>query len=134
MRKCRTTHMPIFLTLVLHCWDWFIVFKKMSGKHFSIQGQYDLDLWPRNPKVNRGHLLVMNNHLVKYKNVLLKIIIKMSGNHFDIQCHCELVLLPLANLPMKYEDFVMNDFQYNQRKPYGLSTDRPSDDIPTDRH
>ena len=59
----------------------------------------------------------------------------MSGNHFDIQGNCDLghrpsnpkineaYLLDMANLDVKYENFVVNGFQDNQRKPYGLPTD-----------
>jgi hypothetical protein len=32
-----------------------------------LQIQCDLDLWPLDPKINRGHLLVMYNHHTKFK-------------------------------------------------------------------
>jgi hypothetical protein len=33
----------------------------------------------------------------------------------------------MTNHYVKYEDFVINTFQDNQRKPCGLPTDRPTD-------
>ena len=36
-----------------------IILKKMSWNNFDIQGQCDLDLWPSDRKINKGHLLVM---------------------------------------------------------------------------
>ena len=47
-----------------------LFFKKqeMFVKHVcapKLKCHCDLDLWPRNPKVNRGHLLIMTNHLTK---------------------------------------------------------------------
>ena len=35
---------------------------------FNIQCHFDLDLWPRNPKFNRGHLLVMTNLHTKFED------------------------------------------------------------------
>ena len=58
----------------------------------------------------------------------------ICGNHFVIQVHCDLDLRPSdpiinrghllvkTNLYVKYEDFVINGFHDNQRKPYGLQT------------
>ena len=66
-----------------------IVFKKIIGNHFNFQGLGNLDLWPSDPKINRGHSLV------------------------------------ITKLHIKYED-CFNGFQDNQRKPFGLPTDRPT--------
>jgi hypothetical protein len=43
----------------------------MSGNHTYIQGPCQLDLWPSDSKINRGHLLVMNNQHVKYKDFVI---------------------------------------------------------------
>ena len=40
-------------------------------KHFNIQGQCDLDFWPSNAKINRGHLLVLANQHVKYEDSVM---------------------------------------------------------------
>ena len=34
---------------------WTIVLKKMSRNHFDIQDHCDLDLWPTDSKIDRGH-------------------------------------------------------------------------------
>ena len=42
--------------------------QEMFVKHVcppKLKCHCDLDLWPRNPKFNRGHLLVMTNHHTK---------------------------------------------------------------------
>jgi hypothetical protein len=39
----------------------------LIGNRFCLQGQCDLDLWPLDPKINRGHLLVMTNHHTKFE-------------------------------------------------------------------
>jgi hypothetical protein len=55
----------IYRTRPMHLWSLKVkaswVVKLLIGNHFDIQGQFDLDLWPKGPKNNRGHLLVMNN-------------------------------------------------------------------------
>ena len=45
-----------------------MIFKIISGNHFNIQGhcKFTIDL-----VINRGHLLVMTNHLVKYENLMI---------------------------------------------------------------
>ena len=53
----------------------------MSKNHFAIQGHYDLDLRPSDPKINRGHLLVMINLQVKYDDSVINDI----GNHLVYQ-------------------------------------------------
>ena len=55
---------PHFLTLGFTLFGMiikFLVFKKMSGNHFDIQGHCDLDLYQSNSKIIRGHLLLMTN-------------------------------------------------------------------------
>ena len=52
---------------------WLIVFKKMSGNHFAIQGHFDLDLSPTDPKLDRGHLLFMFNLHVKYEDFVIHV-------------------------------------------------------------
>ena len=42
----------------------------MSGNHFNIQGHYDLDLRPSDPKFDRIHLLVMTNIRKNMKTVI----------------------------------------------------------------
>jgi hypothetical protein len=60
------------------CWSWTIIIPRLKfpgisvlqllfGNRFYLQGQCDLDLWPIDPKINRGYLLVMNNHYTKFK-------------------------------------------------------------------
>ena len=91
----------------------------------------DLDLWRSDPKINRGHLLVMTNQHVKYEDFVIYIVFKIiSGNHFNIQGHCDLDLWPsdpkinrghllvMTNLHVTYEDFVMYSIQDNQWKPF----------------
>jgi hypothetical protein len=43
------------------------VLKLLIGNSFYLQGQFDLDLCPLDPKINIGHLLVMNNHHTKFE-------------------------------------------------------------------
>ena len=43
----------------------------MSGIHFEIQGHCDLDLWPTDHKIDRGHLLVLTNLHVKYEEFVI---------------------------------------------------------------
>ena len=88
-----------------------MIFKIISGIQFDILGHCDLDIWPIGPKSTRGHLLVMSNHFVKHKNLI--VFKKLSGNYIDIQGHCSLDFwLVTTNLHVKYEDFVINGFQY----------------------
>jgi hypothetical protein len=44
----------------------------MSGNHTNIQETRDLDLWPSDPKINKGHLLVISSQYVKYEDFLDK--------------------------------------------------------------
>ena len=102
----------------------------MSGNHFDIQVQCDLDLGPSEPKINRGHLLVMTNLQVKYEGSVINGFQDISGNYFIIQGNCDLdfwpsdskinwgYLLLIMNLHVKYEDFVIYGIQDNQRKPF----------------
>ena len=62
----------------------------------------------------------------------------ISGNHFNVG-HCDPDLWPsdpkiytsylliMTNLLLQYEDFMIYSFQNNQRKPFGLPNDRPTD-------
>jgi hypothetical protein len=48
--------------------------------------------WPSDPKMNRGHLLVMTNHYEKYEDFVMHILKKISRSHFDIKGHYDLDL------------------------------------------
>ena len=65
---------------------WYTVFKITSGNHSDIQCHRELDLWPTCPKINKDHLLVMTNSLVKYQYVI------NNGfyENYDIQSQFEL--------------------------------------------
>ena len=107
-----------------------MLFKIISGNHFNIQGHRDLDLWPIDTKMNRGHLLVMTNLHVKNDDFVVNGFQENQKNHFNIQGLCDLDLwlsdtkinrghlLVMTNLHVKYEVFVINGFQDNQRKPF----------------
>jgi hypothetical protein len=43
----------------------------MSWNYTNIQGPCDLDLWPSDPKINNGHILVMTNQFVKYEDFVI---------------------------------------------------------------
>jgi hypothetical protein len=43
------------------------VVKLLIRNHFYLQGQYDLDLWPLNPKTNSGHILAKANAPLKFE-------------------------------------------------------------------
>ena len=56
------------------CEKWGLVinsFQDNQRKPFCIQCHCDLDLWLSDPKINRGHQLVMSNHLLKCKNLII---------------------------------------------------------------
>ena len=69
-KKCLTTHMPP-----------------------------DLDLWPTDPKINRGHLLVIINQHIKYEDSVMKGIQnnqrKPSGLPTDQQTDISKTIYPL---------------------------------------
>ena len=75
---------PPFLTRDSHCWEWLMVFKKMSENHFDIQRSLGQDLWPTEPKSNRIHLLVMANVHVRYENFVINGFQDNQRNHLDI--------------------------------------------------
>ena len=54
----------------MYLWSFMIlgisVLELSSGNHFTISGHRDLDLWPSDLKINRGHLLVMINVPMKF--------------------------------------------------------------------
>ena len=105
--------------------------KKISGNHFDIQNKENrnpsaLDLWSSDPTMNRGYLLVMRYHLVKYENLMIDSFQNISGNYFDIQCQLDLwpndhkirnVVIYyswfMTNLHTKYDDVVIDGFQDN---------------------
>ena len=62
-----------------------IVFKKMRGNHFAIQGHSDLDLEPTDPKIKRGHLLVKTNRHVKYEDFVIYSFRENKRKHSNIQ-------------------------------------------------
>jgi hypothetical protein len=43
----------------------------MSSNHSDLKVPCDLDHWPSDPKINRGHLLVVTNHYVKYEDFVI---------------------------------------------------------------
>jgi hypothetical protein len=43
----------------------------MSWNHTTIQGHCDHYLWPGDPIINNGYLLVKNNKYVKYKDFVI---------------------------------------------------------------
>jgi hypothetical protein len=51
----------------------------MSENHFDNYGSRDL--WPSDPKINKGHLLVMTDQYVKYKNFVKTVYKIISGNY-----------------------------------------------------
>ena len=44
------------------------VLELSSGNHFTASGHCDLDLWPSDLKINRGHLPVMTNVPMKFRD------------------------------------------------------------------
>jgi hypothetical protein len=46
--------------------------KLLGGQAFSSQGPCDLDLWPSDLKINRGHLQIMTNLHAKYEDCVSK--------------------------------------------------------------
>jgi hypothetical protein len=46
--------------------------KLLGGQAFLIQGPCDLDLWPGDLKIIRGHLLIMTSLHAKYEDCGLK--------------------------------------------------------------
>jgi hypothetical protein len=100
----------------------------MKGNHTNIQGPCDLDLWPSDPKINRGHLLVMTNQYVKYEDFVMHSFQDNKRTPFwhlrpsyldlwtsdpkSITGH----LLVTTNHYVKYEDFAIITFQDNELK------------------
>jgi hypothetical protein len=48
-----------------------IIFQNNKLKSPTIQKPCDLDLWHGDPKINRGHLLIMTNQYVKYEDFVI---------------------------------------------------------------
>jgi hypothetical protein len=48
------------------------ILKLLGGLTFFIQGPSDLDLWPSDLKISRGHLLVITKLNIKYEDCWLK--------------------------------------------------------------
>jgi hypothetical protein len=88
--------------ILLYRWRTFIYIQLLFSKHHhqvvvllqKCKDHCDPDLWPFDPKINRGHVLDMTVHPVKFYSVDL-ILKLLSGNCF---------LLPnMDNHPMKFE-------------------------------
>ena len=56
---------------------------------------HSMSMWPSVPKINRGHPLVINNHLVKYENLMTNSLQDIQS--FDIQGHCDYNVWPSDN-------------------------------------
>ena len=106
-----------------------MIFKILiSGKSFNIQGHCDLELRPSDCKSSMGHLIVMTNHLVEYRNLLINSFQENEQTPFytfkvTVTFTFDLLTtnsIGVINLHVKYEQFVINDFQNNQQKPYTL--------------
>jgi hypothetical protein len=53
------------------CDIWRLCNKYCNIPYYNLR-PYNLDLWPCDKKFNWDHLLVMNNHYVKYKDCVIK--------------------------------------------------------------
>ena len=62
----------------------------MSGNNFDIQGNYDI--WLSEPKINRGHLLIMTNLHVKYEDIVINDFQDNQRKPIFIQGHSHLDL------------------------------------------
>ena len=93
------------------------VLELSSGNHFTASGHCDLDLWPSDLKINRGHLPVMTNVPMKFRDPRPKrswVIIRKP--FYCSSGHCDLDLWPsdlkinrghlpvMTNVPMKFHD------------------------------
>jgi hypothetical protein len=56
----------------------------MNENHTNIREPCDLDFWPNDYKINRGHSLVMSNHYVKYEDFVINSFQENKRNHSDI--------------------------------------------------
>jgi hypothetical protein len=53
------------------------------NNNFQCLGQYDPDLWSYDPKINRGNVLHMADHRIKYTAVGWLILKLLSENRFQ---------------------------------------------------
>jgi hypothetical protein len=69
----------------IYPWSFMIlgvcVLELSSRNHFTISGHCDLDLWPSDLKINRGHLQVMINVPMKFHDPSPKRSWVIIGNH-----------------------------------------------------
>jgi hypothetical protein len=91
--------------------------KLLGGEAFWSQGPCDVDLWPSDLKINRGHLLNMTNLHAKYEDCGSRNLKLLGGQAFFSQGSHDLDLWPsdlkinrgqllnMANLHAKYEDY-----------------------------
>jgi hypothetical protein len=115
---------------------WWILFKLSAETILTYKAPVTLTFDLVTLKINRGHLLVMNNHYVKYENFVINTFQDNQRKPFwhirplwPWLCDPKINrghLLVITNHYVKYDDFVINSFQDNQRKPCGLPTDRPT--------
>jgi len=92
------------------------LFKILSGHGFCIKWYCDLDLWPCDLNIYRGHLLTMTNLSTKVMTVTHKLFTILSGHGYCIKWYYDLDLWPcdlkiyrghlltMTNLPTKYHD------------------------------
>ena len=62
-------------------------FQENEQNRFDIQGNWEFDIWPTDPKIKRDLQLVKPNPLVKYENCVGKFSSKWAETFFDIQGH-----------------------------------------------
>jgi hypothetical protein len=67
----------------------------LFGNGFYLKGQYDLDFWPLNPKLQMGHVLVKTNALTKFEDQQPMDCQVIDQKQFYLQGHCDLDLWPL---------------------------------------
>jgi hypothetical protein len=75
------------------------VVKLLIGNHFDIQGQFDLDLWPKGPKNNKGHLLVMNNPHTKFEVPKPKLLLVIDQKPFGLRTNQPIDRQMQSNIP-----------------------------------
>ena len=92
------------------------VLKLLIRQGFELHCHCNLDLWPRNPKHNRGNLLIMTNLHTKFEDPRSMDLKLLMGQGFELHCHCNLDLWPrkskhnrgnlliMTNLHTKFED------------------------------
>ena len=111
------------------------VLELSSGNHFTASGHCDLDLWPSDLKINRGHLPVMTNVPMKFHDPRPKrswVIIRKPFYYFQSLLTCDLWpsdlkinrghLPVMINVPMKFHDPRPKRSWVIIRKPCGGQT------------